>query len=40
MTCDRKMNVKINVYRTMVGPELLNGVETWAQEKMFDVTET
>ena len=43
--CDRRMNVKIKgkVYRTVVGPALMYGAETWAlkkaQEKKLEVAE-
>ena len=35
MVCDRKMNVKIKgkVYRTVVRPVLMYGVDTWALKK-------
>ena len=42
--CDRRMNVKTKVYRTVVRPALMYGAETWvlkeAQEKKLEVAET
>ena len=41
--CERRMNAKIKVYRTVVRPALMYGAETWAlkraQEKKLEVVE-
>ena len=43
LLCNRRMKVKIKVYRTVVRPALVYGAETWALTKAqgneFDVAE-